>query len=455
MVVLKNIAGLALLLAQSATVQSMDLDSREGILDASKALAGDLIEFYKGNKTGETPGLLDPGSKLGDGYYWYQSGAFMSAYVDYWQLTGDDTYNDLVREGLEWQVGKDKDFMPTNQSTSMGNDDQAIWAMAAMSAAEYGFPAPTDKKTQWYDVAKNAWDMMRERWDIEDNGVCYGGLRWQIFQFNTGYDYKSTLSNTLFLNLGARIDRFAESAAVADYVTMAYSWLEMRELIDDKTSAVYDGTHTTDNCTTINKVQWSANAASLSMGLAYVYNKTGNSGEPSMWKDAVEEIATMTLKTFFTKEGKFKEVACSKDTCPPDILTYKALTHRWLAVTAQLAPFLSGKIMPVLRKSAKSLQAEGNGKDALEQKLANFAVVSNLLIADGTAPMKQKDAKTKTEEDSSDATSSATDSATGSATSTSAAAEATVPEDSSAKSLAGSGSALALSLLVAASQWLL
>ena len=183
--------------------------------------------------------------------------------------------------------------------------------------------------------------------------------------------------------------------------------------------------------------------------------KTGDSSEPSMWKDAVEELTTMTLKTFFTKEGKFKEVACSKDTCPRDILTYKALTHRWLAVTAQLAPFLSGKIMPVLRKSAKSLQAEGNGKDALEQKLANFAVVSNLLIADGTAPMKQKDAKTKTEEDSSDATGSATDSAISSATSTGAAAEATVPEDSSANSLAGSGSVLALSLLVAASHWLL
>lgn len=185
------------------------------------------------------------------------------------------------------------------------------------------------------------------------------------------------------------------------------------------------------------------------------YPKTGESSEPSMWKDAVEELTTITLKTFFTKDGKFKEVACSKDTCPRDILTYKALTHRWLAVTAQLAPFLSEKIMPVLRKSAKSLQAEGNGKDALEQKLANFAVISNLLIPDGTAPMKQKDAKTKTEDDSSDATSSATGSATGSATSTGAAAEATVPEGSSANSLAGSGSVLALSVLVAAVPWLL
>lgn len=80
------------------------------------------------------------------------------------------------------------------------------------------------------------------------------------------------LSNALFFNLGARIYRFTGSDQVADYVTMAYSWLESRELIDRKTGAVYDGAHVDDNCTDINKIQWSYNAASLSMGLAYLYN---------------------------------------------------------------------------------------------------------------------------------------------------------------------------------------
>lgn len=189
----KNIAGLALLLAQSVTVQSMDLDSRKGILEASKGLAGDLIEFYNGNKSGNTPGLLENTNGLGDGYYWYQSGVFMSAFVDYWQLTGDDTYNDLVSEGIQWQIGRDKDFMPANQTAQEGNDDQAIWAMAAMSAAEYGFPAPSDKKAQWYDLAKNAWDTQRKRWDAEDDSeVCHGGLRWQIMPTNTGFTYKSS-----------------------------------------------------------------------------------------------------------------------------------------------------------------------------------------------------------------------------------------------------------------------
>jgi mannan endo-1,6-alpha-mannosidase len=80
------------------------------------------------------------------------------------------------------------------------------------------------------------------------------------------------LSTALFFNLGARIYRWTGSEEVADYVTMAYSWLDERGLIDSKTGAVYDGARVDDNCTTINKFQWSVNAASLSMGLAYLYN---------------------------------------------------------------------------------------------------------------------------------------------------------------------------------------
>ncbi|RGP80055.1 hypothetical protein FLONG3_1826 [Fusarium longipes] len=449
MVALQNVAGLVLLLAQSVTVQSMDLDSREGILKASKALAGELIEFYNGNESGNIPGLLEESNGKGNGYYWYQSGAFMSAFVDYWQLTGDDTYNDIISEGIQWQTGKDKDFMPANQTITEGNDDQSIWAMAAMTAAEYGFPAPSDKKTQWYNLAKNAWDTQRERWDTEDDsGVCYGGLRWQIVPTNNGFNYKSTLSTALFFNLGARINRWSPSDAVADYVTTSYSWFVDNNIIDRKTKVVYDGGSVSDNCTDLNKIQWSYNAASIAMGLAYLYNDTSNSEDDDSWGDLTEEMVTYTLDTFFTKDGNFKEVACGKDTCPRDIATYKALVHRWLALTSQLAPFLSNKILPVLRKSAKGLKAESTGKDVLEQKLANFAIVSNLLIADSAGPMKQNE--TKTEESSSDATNSATTSSSA-PTSSATAAE----QDSSASSLAGSGSFLALSVFILGFQWLL
>ena len=57
--------------------------------------------------------------------------------VDYWWLTGDDTYNKITKQALIHQAGPDGDYMPDNQTMTEGNDDQGFWAMAAMSAAEH------------------------------------------------------------------------------------------------------------------------------------------------------------------------------------------------------------------------------------------------------------------------------------------------------------------------------
>ena len=38
------------------------------------------------------------------------------ALIDYWYHTGDDAYNDLVIQGLQFQVGEDTAFMPPNQT---------------------------------------------------------------------------------------------------------------------------------------------------------------------------------------------------------------------------------------------------------------------------------------------------------------------------------------------------
>lgn len=121
---------------------------------------------------------------------------------------------------------------------------------------------------------------------------------------------------------------------------------------------------------------------------------------------------------------------------------YKGFTHRWLAVATQVAPFTANSILPVLRKSAEGLKAEGNGDDAMEQTFSNFVVVSNLLIDDSPAPGHQNETS-KTEE---------SPSSTSSPASKSSSAEA---EGNSAVKLAGSGSFLAFSVLMMASQWIL
>ncbi|RSM11789.1 hypothetical protein CDV31_006557 [Fusarium ambrosium] len=391
-------AGL-LLLAHLLPVHSLEIGSRDDILKTSKSLAADLIKFYHGNATGGIPGLLpEKTSETEDDdvtYYFYQSGAFMSTYIDYWQLTGDETYNDLVMQGLLHQVGQNEDFIPANQSLNVGNDDQAIWAMAALTAAEYGFPDPPKDEPQWLDLAENVFESQRLRWDIEvEEKTCDGGLRWQIAVINNGYDWKSAEANTFFFALSSRLARQTGNKTYVEYAEKVWDWLYDIELIDHDTLAVYDGSSVKSNCTQINKVQRSGAAASLAMGAAYLYNQTDGS---STWKSRVEKLTSSFVDTFFNKEGIFAEASCPKDAkCPRDLLTFKALSQRWLAVTSQIAPFTAETILKTLQKSAEESDADKDGDDALEQTMGELAVVSNLLISDAHAVVAWGDEKANT-----------------------------------------------------------
>jgi mannan endo-1,6-alpha-mannosidase len=166
-----------------AVAADLSIDSRDDIIETASVLAKDLMSLYHGDEPGNTPGILQ------EPYYFYQAGVFMGAFVDYFRRTGDKTYNEIVERGVLFQTGKDDNFMPANQTKSLGNDDQCYWALAAMSAAEADFPDPPKGEPQWLDLAKAVYDNQVER--IDD--TCGGGLRWQIFSFNAGYDYKNSM----------------------------------------------------------------------------------------------------------------------------------------------------------------------------------------------------------------------------------------------------------------------
>ncbi len=88
---------------------------------AASSIAFDMMSFYNGNTSGNIPGILpQPPS----GYYWWEAGAMWGTMIDYWFITGDTTYNDVVEQALLFQVGPFQDYMPPNQSKSLGNDDQ-------------------------------------------------------------------------------------------------------------------------------------------------------------------------------------------------------------------------------------------------------------------------------------------------------------------------------------------
>lgn len=90
--------------------------------------------------------------------------------IDYWHYTGDSSYNDVTAAGIQWQTGQNDDMMPSNWSSSMGNDDQGFWGMTAMSAAETNFQNPTANQPGWLALAQAVFNTQAVRIDKTCNG---------------------------------------------------------------------------------------------------------------------------------------------------------------------------------------------------------------------------------------------------------------------------------------------
>jgi mannan endo-1,6-alpha-mannosidase len=185
-------AALAVLLGGvPGATAAYQINSTDSIIASARTIAFDLMSLYKGNQSGEVPGLLSPQPPAGD-YYWYQGGGFMGAFIDYWRWTGDASYNDVVKQALLHQVGPNNNYMPLNYTAQMGNDDQCLWGLSAMLAAEHGFPNPPQDKPQWLALAQAVYDAQAAR--LQEEKDCNGGMRWMPLAMNKGYDYKNSKS---------------------------------------------------------------------------------------------------------------------------------------------------------------------------------------------------------------------------------------------------------------------
>lgn len=190
--------------------------------------------------------------------------------IEYWAYTGDSTYNDITMQSMQFQVGENKAYMPHNFTASLGNDDQGFWGMSAMLAAELKFPDPASDKPSWLALAQAVFNTQASP-DRHDN-KCGGGLRWQIPFANNGYNYKNSIANGIFFNLGARLHRYTGNTTYSDWAEKTISWMEDIGFIDAETGAVYDGGHVEEECKDINKIEFSYNNAVLVLGCAFMYN---------------------------------------------------------------------------------------------------------------------------------------------------------------------------------------
>lgn len=251
----------------SAQAPYYKIDTKENIKKSAATLAYDMSAFYSGNKSGNVVGIL-PGPPPNGDYYWYVAGAMFGTFIDYWHLTGDDSYSQMVMDGMMAQVGEDQDYQPKNWTLSLGNDDQAHWAMAALSAAETKFPNPPKDKPQWIDLAHKVWERQHDRLDDE----CGGGLHWQVFRANKGFDYKNVISNACFMNIGGRLARYTGNETFANVAEQTWQWMWDLEYIDHNDWKVYDGGHTGEQCKVVEKTTFSTNGAVLIEAIAYLYN---------------------------------------------------------------------------------------------------------------------------------------------------------------------------------------
>jgi len=200
--------------------------------------------------------------------------------VEYSHLTGDSQYDELVSQALQFQLGDYNAFMPANQTKTLGNDDQSAWGLAAMTAAEVGFVKPAN--ASWAEFAINVWNTQALRLDAEEkSGICGGGLRWQIFSFNNGYEYKNAWSNGNFFLLSARLAKFTNNATYSQYADKVFKWSRDVKLVSDSYQ-VLDGTTTTSKCSTVLKVQWTANLGLFAEGAALMYNMVNHHSNHSV-----------------------------------------------------------------------------------------------------------------------------------------------------------------------------
>jgi mannan endo-1,6-alpha-mannosidase len=334
----------------------------ESIRDAAATVAFGVQSLYNGNKTG---GVL--GKWPFPPYYWWESGAAWGGMVSYWHYTGDNSYVNVTYEALVSQIGPTNNFIlpqekfntvlrRAGQTSALtdslqGNDDQAFWVLAAMSAAEYGFPQPPAPHPSWRQICDNAFNDYVQRWEF-DSDVCSGGLRWQFTPENAGHDYKNSISNGGFFQLASRLARMTGNQTYVDWAEKIWDWTTAIGLIDNIYN-VFDGTDLLINCTHINHNQWTYNVAIYLYGAAAMQNYTNATQKWVTRTTGLLDATSTFFSPFPNATNIMFEAMCEKSsTCNVDQYSMKAYLARWLAGTSLLAPYTAGRIGELLRASA-------------------------------------------------------------------------------------------------------
>ncbi|RDL35443.1 uncharacterized protein BP5553_07374 [Venustampulla echinocandica] len=343
------LAMLLLFLPWMVNAIDVDVNSTESVKKAASIVAHDMVRYYKGNESGQIPGLLPKP------YYWWEAGAMFGALISYRFYTGDSTYDAITMQAMQFQIGPFGDYMPPEQTSSMGNDDQAFWGMAALAAAETNFPNPPNPKDpSWLALAQAVFNEQVGRWDTRS---CNGGIHWQVPEINAGYNLKNTISNGCLFNIAARLARYTGDDHYAEWAVKIWDWLARIGLIDESFHVFDNAEAMKLNCTELDRNRWTYNAGTLLMGASTMFNYTNGD---ALWRNRTAGLLS-TITTDFFPTDIMREGCEDIGTCNVDQRSFKAYLSRWMAVTTQMAPFTFTKIHSLLQSSAKAAAAQCTG----------------------------------------------------------------------------------------------
>ncbi|TID13009.1 GTP-binding protein 1 [Venturia nashicola] len=380
------------LFALAVTSIQLDINNRDSIHQAAAQVAQGVQDLYQ-----PAHGII--GKWPYPPYYWWESGAAWGGMIEYWHYTGDSKFNAVVHEALTYQLSLSPtgDFNIPGEGFDTGNDDQAFWVIAAMSAAEYGFPQPPPPSPTWLQVAVNAFEVFTQRW-AKDSSTCGGGLRWQFLETKDGWNYKNSISNSLFFQISARLARYTGNQTYVDWSHRIWDWTASIGLIDDIYN-VFDGSDVLLNCSQLDHHQWSYNVGAFLYGSAALANYTVD----KIWEQRTAGLLTATstfLSPFVNATDVLFEAYCElAGTCNVDQLSMKAYLIRWMVGTSLLAPSTAPRVREILRASAPGAAAACNpacgskwfvngsdGTSGLGQQLAVMELFYALLADETTPP---------------------------------------------------------------------
>ncbi|CAH2351661.1 mannan endo-1,6-alpha-mannosidase Dfg5p [[Candida] railenensis] len=345
---------ITLLLSTLVSAVDLDLTDNDSICAAAKAIMDGELNYYEGTKYGGAVGMFS------SPYYWWEAGEAFGGILNYYVNcdSSNTTLKELIYNAMYHQSGDDHDYMPSNQTFTEGNDDQGVWGLTSMLAVELNFTDPTE--ASWLSMTQAIYNEMLSRWDTT---YCAGGMRWQIFTWNSGYTYKNTIANGCLFNIAARLGRYLDNDTYIETAEKVWDWMEDIGFISESDGelVIYDGADISTNCTSLTTTKWSYTYGIMIQGCAFLYNQTGD----STWETRAQQI--WTAGAYFFNDTIMYETACQTNyKCNTDQRSFRSLFARSLASAALFVPSISSEIETNVKASAAgAAQSCSGGSDGV------------------------------------------------------------------------------------------